>query len=165
MYDIVPAGREILLNTDSGLLAVTIPEKFPAGHEPAAKYHVVLTDKQGTRNIYIDDTIFFDVTNNSVQFDIVNPTGVGNLKLNSYIPGVDSGLSELKSDELQLAGIEPGRYYRLLLRASDDAWQSPDMHFLLYRVPTFWQTDPGRALIWFLTITGVLLIVFIIIYY
>lgn len=168
LYDVVPSGENILLNTDSGLLAVAMPgaDAFgTTGNLPHDRYRLVMKNNDGFRNITDGDTILLAPGDKSLGFDLINPTGVGNLKFRAYIAGADSAIKELNADELQLAGILPGRYYSLLLRASDDAWLSTDINLVLYRTPTFWQTTTGRVLLLSFIIISIIVILLFTIYY
>ncbi|HYD20671.1 MAG TPA: histidine kinase, partial [Flavipsychrobacter sp.] len=167
LRDIVPSRDEVLLNTDSGLLAVTIPTKYSdlQDTQTASRYILLLKDGEKLNTITTGDTIYLNTTNNKIQFDLVNPNGVGRLRFQSFIAGIDSGYIELRSDELQSGNIPPGKHYQMTLRAQDDIWVSPDINFVLYKIPTFWQTTMGTALFWSLLITGLGLVVFSIIYY
>ncbi len=168
LYDIVPSGENILLNTDSGLLAVTIPgeDVFKTGSNSMhVRYTLIMNGSEGFRNISDGDTILLATGDKSLEFDLINPTGVGDLRFWSFIHGIDSAGQELNSDELQLAGILPGQYYRMVLRASDDNWLSTDINLVLYRVPTFWQTTTGRVLLLSLVIIALLFVLLFTIYY
>lgn len=168
LYDIVPSGESLLLNTDSGLLTVAMPldEMFDTPYtSPGAQHKLVLKTREGFRNISDGDTILLTQADKSLGFDLINPTGVGKLRFWSQLAGVDSAWKELISAELQVAGLTPDKYYGLLLRAGDDTWLSKDIHLVLYRVPTFWQTTMGKALfLAFIIISGIIIILLTIYY-
>lgn len=167
-YDAVPSDGQLLLNTDSGLLTVAVPtpEMFKnARVGTIEKYKFVLRQRGVFQRISHGDTIILEPRENSIEFDLVNPDGVGALKFWSKIGGIDSGSNELKAGEQELATIAPGEYYSMQLRAGDDVWISPDIDIVLYRTPTFWQTTMGKAVLFSCIATCLVVILLVTIYY
>lgn len=168
LYTIVPACDSILLNTDFGLLSLKIPgaEEFRnTARASQAGYRLVLKSHTGFSNLAEGDTIRLQPGEGNIILDLVKPTGVGNLKFWYSIEEVHDKMQEARAREIQTAAIASDQYYTMTIRAGDDTWLSPDINVVLYRIPTFWQTAGGKALVWgTLFISGLLIILFTIYY-
>jgi two-component sensor histidine kinase len=111
------------------------------------------------------DTILLDAATLDVYFDLINPAGSGTLKIQSLLPGIDTAWKALNTYELYRPEIKAGKYYPLLVRASDNAWEFPAIRLVLYIVPTFWQTNAGIVLLGVLLSLVSICAIFLIIYY
>lgn len=168
LYDVVFDNDRVLMNTDSGLLSVSLPQQEQytlSSSASGSAYKFILKYKGVYRNIDAGDVVLFDQKQRDMQFDVVNPAGVGDLHFQVCLIDEDSVWKELNVNEWHVPDIKAGKHYTLLVRAFDNIWESPDIRLSLYVVPTFLQTMAGKWFFWTIIILTILGSVFIIIYY
>lgn len=166
LYSISAVGKKVILNTDSGLFEVDIPQiSTHKKNDRNTAYRIVIKSSNGQHIIAQDDTVVLKPDEKSLVFDVINPAGVGKPTFEAFIQGIDNKLQILRSEELLLKDIVAGNYYNMHLKVSDDIWVSPDITLTLYRAPTFWQTSKGKALTWFLILLVVATLLYIVIFY
>ena len=156
--DLQQLGKDMLLTTDRGTFAVSIPTQF-AKTTYKLPYEFLLTRNGHIRTLKNGDTIHVSQLENLLQFDVVRPTANGTLKYRYHIEELTSGWMGLNQDEMGLPSLEPGRYYKLLMQMQDDVWVSDPVVLYLYRVPTWWQTTAGKRVAWISGIAGALVII------
>lgn len=143
------AGKEgILLNTDKGAMALPYPsliESKAYAARPKRFYRMLATYSDTTVILHPADTLLIPQTATSLLLDVINPRGTGKL---SFSFSFDDPLqqSPLHANELQLSGLERGRYYTLYITARDDVWRSEVMALKIFMVPYWYQTGTARIL-------------------
>lgn len=166
LYDISATNDKVILNTDNGLLTVDIPTPALQNTDNSYKRYQLLFKSRNRKHIITNgDTLITLPSDNSIIFDVINPAGSGKLKIQTLIPELDISFNELRSEELQLQDITPGKYYELIIRASDDIWTSHSFKLKLYKIPIFWQTSRGALVLWGALTALTIAIILLTIYY
>lgn len=151
VFDIIINNNSVQLNTDSGLISVSIPhDSFYSNvmTKSPSRYRFTLKYKNEYRSIKSSDTIIVSQKNRSLHFKVINPTGVGKVSYKSFIEGIDTALTLWEGSEIHLSKMEIGKYYTMYIKAIDDIWESDKMAVTVYITPTFWQTQTGRIIFW-----------------
>jgi two-component sensor histidine kinase len=161
VYDAQVSERDILLNTDKGFYMVNFPtdsELNNVHNDPAGKYKFILNYNKNSYSIKTGDTIIIDQHDWKFQFDIINPTGYGDVKYAYSIPGYDAEMHELDGHELILPHFDADKYFTVLVTAQDDEWRSENTIIHLYVRPYWWQTSAGLRIVWISAILFIILL-------
>jgi len=152
---------QIILNTNNGLLSVTMPADSlnrnigPYLIPPKFMIHYhdsIYTAPNSLITIAPADPV--------LQPDIINPYGNGTLHYSYKINETDIPWRNLSEDKIYLQGLIPGRHYTLSIVAYDDVWKSSPVNFTIQIRPHWWQTSSGKKILW---VTGILFVALLIV--
>ncbi len=151
VFNISINGNIATLVTDSGHISISIPhDSFyynkSINTEPA--YRFILKHKNKHRSIQSFDTVLIDQQDRSLQFGIINPSGIGQVTFQSLIEGIDTTWNVWNANEIHLSKIETGKYYTINVKAIDEVSENNLNSIVIYIIPTFWQTEAGRFVFW-----------------
>lgn len=152
----------VYLNTDKGFFKVQVPDSAAYSNQSTALYRMLLRYNNNIIRFNNKDTVRVSQDNPFLQFDIINPSGIGTPQYYYRIEGVQDEWRKLNTDELYLQDVPAGKYYTLQLRAQDDVWQSSVVYLNLYIEPRWWQTLLGRIIIATAVLGGLILLVWIV---
>lgn len=152
----------VYLNTDKGFFKVHVPDSTTYTAKRATFHRMLLKYNNNVFRFNNRDTIRVYQDNLFLQFDIINPGGIGTPQYYYRIDGVQDDWRKLNADELYLQDVPAGRYHNLELRTQDDVWQSGVVHLKLYIVPRWWQTTFGRVIIAISVLGGLIMLVWLV---
>ena len=151
---------KILLNTDMGIYSVEIPQADslfkPSDALAPTQYNFVCYYKNDVKNISTGDTIYMDQNDLRLRFDIINPTGNGEIKYSVKIQ--NGSTTELNSNEFNMPSLPSDNYYQISLSANDRVWRSKPAVLTIYIKPYWWQTQKMIRIIWVSTILLIVLL-------
>ena len=147
IYDIQANGNQVILNTNKGFFNVHTDSAALPLREYLSSYRLLYTYKQSTRNCKGNDTLIVDQDNLRIKFDVINAYGNGALRYSFFFNNNAISDGSL-SNELGLPSLEPDKYYRLSIVATDDVWKSNTHHIVVYMRPKWYQTQTIKKLIW-----------------
>ncbi|MES2780058.1 MAG: histidine kinase [Bacteroidota bacterium] len=148
----------VLLYTDRGMFTVDVPTGSAKTNNTELPYTLLLQYNDSTYVVPRQQVINIFQGKSLLQFDLIRPSGNGQLKYAYTIEGLDSVWHELNSSELNMPNLEAGRFYNLKVKVKDDVWQSEAIQISVYIKPWWWQVSPGLQVMWGLGILGVVLI-------
>lgn len=151
VFDIATYNNSIVLNTDSGLVTISIPNDSLYRKDAMIaeeRHRFVLKYNSEYRSIQNSDTIIVGQKNRDLLFEVINPAGVGKPIFQSLIKNIDTTWNTWGSNELHLPEMEVGQYHTIHVKVFDDVWESEELSIVVYLPPTFWQTRTGHFLFW-----------------
>ncbi len=136
-----------LLKTDKGLYKVNLNANGEA--DLSSQFRVILSLNDTLSNLASGDTIRISHDVNIIATDLINPTGMGTLKIEYSINGGDYNNTGM---QVILPQLSPGSYNTVSLIASDDSWRSQPLKFTVYIQPKWWQTQTAKRVIFVLSL-------------
>lgn len=156
--DIQVMKNSVLMYTDQGMYTVAVPRNDTALYHPELRGTFLLQYDDSTYVLPRTQHISISQENGMLQFDVIRPTGNGQLKYAYRLEGADTLWHELNANELLLPQLAADQVYRLTVKVKDAVWQSDEISVALYIKPHWWQVAPGLQLIWMLVILAVVVI-------
>lgn len=138
-----------ILKTDKGFYMVD----HSALDAEKEQYSIILETDDKISTINNDDSIALDKNNQTINLDLIKPTGTGSFTLQYYIH--NTGFTSTTTD-IPLTYFSPGTYYRVSVIAKDATWQSDQINFTIYVTPDWWQTTTAKRIF---LIAGLLLLI------
>lgn len=143
------SNQEILLSTDNDVYKIDLTKN----------YKTLSTNKMLLAyykdSIYsTGDTITIDKKNNTINLDLINPSGAGNLQFSYKLPSTKEWI---QSNTIQLSGLPTG-ISNIAIIAKDDVWQDNTKVLTVFITPYWWQTSTGKLII-LMTLLGIVVII------
>ncbi len=151
VYDMQVSGNQVLLKTDKGIFKIPIPQ-FNNYENNLKKhfldYKLTVTNNGNMFRLRSNYTLSLQRKYRKLQFDVIKPTGYGNIKYKYNIVGEQQIWQELDNDELILPKLTPGKYYTLKLIAYDKQWRSDINTIIIYAAPEWYEETIAMRIIW-----------------
>lgn len=148
IFGLQTSADGILLNTDKGAITLSYPSDYKAGIRQTSSreksYRLIVAYGDTAVAIHPSDTLYLSQPATRLLLDVVNPLGIGKLFFFSSF-GNASDQTRLPSNEIQLSGLVPGRFYDLYVTAKDDLWKSDPLALKIFIVPYWYQTGMSRG--------------------
>ena len=151
VYDIQVSGNVVLLKTDKGIFKIAMPTDFKndsIARNSFLDYKMVISNNGHVYEPGDNDTLKIVKKYRKLQFDIIKPTGYGNV---SYVYKLSDELArwtELSNDELSLPKMLPGKYYTLQVIAYDKQWSSYVRTVVIYMEPEWYEETIMQRIMW-----------------
>ncbi len=157
VYHLHMLNGQLIVNTDKGIQYIALDEPSALLNDVTERYKPIYIYKDKVCDLLINDTVILDQANLSLQFDMINPNGSGQLK---YTAWLGNGVAnQLTTNELILPNLQPDNYYTLTIVAHDDVWQSKKHTITVYVHPRWYQTHFMKRVFWLALIGGLVLLV------
>lgn len=165
VYELELSNNEALLKTDKGTFVIPIPAlgSFKEEKSTFLAYKLLLGYNNELFDLAKGDTINLQKNNYKLHFNLIKPSGDGNVKYCYKLDGISDSWRDLNDNELNLPLLAAGNYYKLSVRVSDDQWRSDVINMNLYVVPYWWETTQGQRLLWLISLAFIALIVYVIV--
>jgi len=148
----ITANNMVELNTDKGLLAIHTPadSAFIKGTKIVPHKLIVTYNKK----MYSSSNTFLHIDQRipNLQFDIINPAGMGKVTYSYCIPRISKEWTNMNGNELHLSGLAPGEQYKIYVKATDDVWRMDASFISVTLTPYWWQTPNGRRVVWLVVV-------------
>lgn len=152
----------LYLNTHKGTYQLSLKKTNHVKNTCLPQYNLIASISDKNISVRNNDTLSISQPGYIINFDFINPYGSGRVRYNYYING---NLIQDESNHLNIAGLDPGKYYELQLILSDDIIRTGTYSLYLYIEPHWWQTQKGKCILFVLGIILItsfsLLIVFV----
>lgn len=133
-------------NTDKGLYSLKIPAAYLFGKENySLSYKLLVSYKDSLFSLNSKDTIAIDQNSGVLSFDVVNPEGVGDVRLQIKVYGEDTAWQLLNGNDWFAAGLKPNAYHKVYVRPMDNGWMGEPIAVVVFIKPYWWQTNMGKG--------------------
>lgn len=163
LHDIFCLDTTLYVYTNNGIFSfpVLADSQNAINKQP---YKFIVGSGDGMMVAKTGDTIQVDRNYANLSFDIVKPSGVGNLRFLAMVADVDTAFRVLPGNELSVANLKAGVYYNLYVSARDRVWKGRPLTLKVFITPYWWETNVGRNIIIIVVFTLIVAVIMISVY-
>lgn len=158
-------NNTVILSTDKGIFNIPIPKTNNRRQykDYTREYKLLLFNNDTVQQLNSHDTITLQPDITTIRFDLIKPTGYGNVVYQYRMGTLGNGWIRLNNNELHFDDINADTYYDLQLLVQDNDWRSNVIHVKLYLTPKWWQSYYGKRIKWLGILLSIIAVVLIVI--
>ncbi len=162
--DIGYLGNDVLVLTNKGIFSASGCLRNSKQFVSENLVRLVASYSDTVHQVLYGDTLILLQGKRLINFDVLNPGGKGEIKINYRIRQTEARWQPADNGDIYLSDLEPGIYYSLNVMAHDDVWQSKTYRITLYVIPDWWQTSAGKKILLTAFVLSALLLIALIVF-